>query len=319
MMRLSITAVCQCRVVLVMMDSAMSRYKSRLFLSVIAMFAVTLVALGVIYSLSSRDNRRSPTRNVTRQSGQEMLGDDATEKAVRRLKSLGVVLESNGPGPQITHAWIATPQVTDDDLDHLKYIRSIRFISITAMNVTDAGLRHLSALPNLRTVCVRGLKGNGAGFRYLRALEHLGIDEGFLGDADLRELVTNNKGLTVLELTSTKITNGGLAEIGRLSELRALSVAGSEIDDSGLENLREMKLYVLDVGNTNVTDEGMRSIVRLESLRELNLRKTSVSDVGLAKLATLKSIVIIDIRETNVTKNGVEDLRKKLPDARIIH
>jgi hypothetical protein len=59
-------------------------------------------------------------------------------------------------------------------------------------------------------------------------------------------------------------------------------------------------------------------LARLHALRSLDLLETSVTDAGLAHLARLHALRSLDLLETSVTDTGVEQLKKSLPDLRVV-
>jgi hypothetical protein len=51
----------------------------------------------------------------------------------------------------------------------------------------------------------------------------------------------------------------------------------------------------------------------------LNLTDTRVSDAGLAHLKGLTNLTTLQLERTQVTTEGVAELKKSLPDANITH
>lgn len=102
------------------------------------------------------------------------------------------------------------------------------------------------------------------------------------------------------------------------------------IDDEALTSLMVLladvpHLETLDLRNTSVTDAGLMHIGKLKSLRILFLgydrfvymgENTSpdISDAGLAHLKGLTNLKELFIQQTKVTEEGIEKLKKALPD-----
>jgi hypothetical protein len=63
-----------------------------------------------------------------------------------------------------------------------------------------------------------------------------------------------------------------------------------------------------------------RSIIAgwMPFLQWLDLNDTKITDAGLWHLKGLKHLRRLDVRKTNVTEAGVEDLRRALPGAEIL-
>ena len=98
---------------------------------------------------------------------------------------------------------------------------------------------------------------------------------------------------------------------------RALTFHGNK-GDVRLRNVR-----LLDM-TTNLTkwhkakDEHILQLNGLPHLKEINVSDSEVTDKGLRRLADFKSLRRIDVRNTKVTAQGVEELKKTLPDCEVI-
>ncbi len=77
------------------------------------------------------------------------------------------------------------------------------------------------------------------------------------------------RGLIVLVLVSTQITDAGLAHLNRLTSLSKLSLSHTQITDVGLLNLKNLtRLSVLDLRGTKVTDAGVNELQNASELQE---------------------------------------------------
>jgi hypothetical protein len=68
---------------------------------------------------------------------------------------------------------------------------------------------------------------------------------------------------------------------------------------------------------TPVGDSGMARIAALPELTWISLQKTKVTDAGVARLAALTNLKHLDLRETGVSWEGVNALKRALPDCDI--
>ena len=114
-------------------------------------------------------------------------------------------------------------------------------------------------------------------------------------DTALAPLEAAKDQITQLELGETKITDAGLANVGKLTRLTRLDLHKTEVGDAGLAHL-----------------------TGLENLWYLNLYGTKVTDAGLKSLAGLKKLQNIYLWQSQVTEAGVNELQKELPTAKII-
>lgn len=147
------------------------------------------------------------------------------------------------------------------------------------------------------------------------------------------------KGLTVLHLRGTKITDAGLFYLKKLKSLKDLDLVDCKhISDGGLSHLRELtnldriwvyatpigndglihikelkNLTSLNVGYTKVTEAGLDHILELKNLTYLHIGGAKITDAGVARLKELKALRHLDINGNPITDAGLAHL-KDLPD-----
>lgn len=98
-----------------------------------------------------------------------------------------------------------------------------------------------------------------------------------------------------------------------------LDLSRSSATDAALGILAETpRLVRLDLGNTAIGDEGLKNLKGLKELRYLNLHGTAVTDAGLNHLKSLTSLDSVYLWQSKITEAGAKELRKALPNARII-
>ena len=116
-------------------------------------------------------------------------------------------------------------------------------------------------------------------------------------DDGIKELV-GLKSLTVLNLSSTKVTGAAFKSVAELPNLEALYLAynNERITGAGLGELAKLKkLRQLDLGVTETNNAGMKELAKLEGLTRLSLYYTKISDAGMAELAGLKGLVWLNM------------------------
>jgi hypothetical protein len=147
-------------------------------------------------------------------------------------------------------------------------------------------------------------------FRDLPHLDRLRLPGTSLTDAGLSRLANlNATNLTLLDLRQTKITDAGLAEVGKVKGLEWLFLADTGITDAGLEHVAKLAdLEYLSLDDTQVTDAGIVHLRSLRKLDDLSLDRTSVSGACLEDLAAIKSLRILDLRESQVRGEGLAHL-----------
>ena len=188
-------------------------------------------------------------------------------------------------------------------------------------NATDGDLAQVSEWPQLQGLFLAETRITDAGLVYLRKMKTLRtLDVSWTGitDAGLLSL-KDMSSLQTLDLMGTEVTDVGLAHIVMLHGLRTLDLYGTYITDAGLVRIKELKgLQSLNLGGTKITDAGLQHLRELKGLKELILYETTISDAGFAHLKEITTLRTLNLQTANVTDAGLEDLRKALPNTRII-
>ncbi len=115
-----------------------------------------------------------------------------------------------------------------------------------------------------------------------------------------------------VEVRACWVSDGDLAEMGRLSGLTRIDLSMTRISDlgllelKGLRNVQELNLrYAEQIG-----DEGMAAVKEWKKLRRVDLRGTKVTDTTLGYLGELPELEAIDAGFAQVTDNGIELLSR---------
>jgi peroxiredoxin/Leucine-rich repeat (LRR) protein len=221
---------------------------------------------------------------------------------------------------------------TDRGLAHLGQCGSLRILRLGgADHFTDEGLFHLAKLSHLED-----LRISGRASRELRSAPAI-TDRGM---ASLRR----NKTLKRLFLSDCRIGGEGLVSLSHLPALEALELAKTSLtfDDlrelDGFHNLKDFRLFTVANDSGRPTLRAFRSLESLEWLRlpdkgdargagialdfepaefahlsGLTKLKTleysgRLTDAGLRQLAPLKAMINLDVRNADVTDDGLQHL-----------
>jgi hypothetical protein len=145
----------------------------------------------------------------------------------------------------------------DDDLQKLPEIPSLTTLQLLQTSISEEGRKRLEAFPNLRE---------------LRLVYCSGV-----GDKSTVHCCLLMK-LEKLDLPHTKISDTGLSEVKRMTELRSLILTGTLVGDKGLEHLQALtKLNSFEAGVTVISDRGLEHLKRLPKLRSVSLWNTDVT------------------------------------------
>ncbi len=107
--------------------------------------------------------------------------------------------------------------------------------------------------------------------------------------------------VATVDLSSTQVSDAGLAHLAGLSGLQSLSLWNTKVSDAGLAHLARLSgLQSLSLWNTKVSDAGLAHLAGLSGLQSLYLSSTKLSDAGLAHLAGLSGLQSLDLSGTQV-------------------
>jgi hypothetical protein len=114
------------------------------------------------------------------------------------------------------------------------------------------------------------------------------------------------------------ISDDGLKGIGRLTNLKGLTIHGRKFTDKGIEHLSGLKsLEGLDLVSfsepNNIGDEGLSYLAGLHELRWVDIHASEVTDEGLRHLYGLKKMTYINLGPTKAADAGVAKLQAILP------
>ena len=155
-------------------------------------------------------------------------------------------------------------KVTDDDMATLVGFRGIRKLALGNTQVTDAGLKYLIGQSRLDWLDVTNCQVTDAGIAALSEelpLRQLNLEGTQVSDASLSRV--GGWPLVELDLSRTGVTDAGMLELSRLSELSILWLTGTEVTNRGLERLSRLsKLKHLDINRTGVTSTAWQKFRR---------------------------------------------------------
>lgn len=161
---------------------------------------------------------------------------------------------------------------------------------------------------------IEAIRKLGGKLRRVRYYGRFVVDFGGAGitDADLVHL-KELKGILVLDLSGTKITDAGLDLLhgsGTLKSVGVLILSGTDITSAGLSLLGgATQLKTLGIGRTKIGDDGLGNLAKMIGIRSLNLSGTNISNAGLAHLQKLIEIRSLDLSDTKITDEGLGHLK----------
>ena len=186
----------------------------------------------------------------------------------------------------VVEASLERTWATDNDIDFIVDLKTIKKLDLSFTYVTDRGIKKLQAL---------------------QQLEDLTLDTTeFLTDASMAHLRAN-RALRRLVVRGVDITDAGMPYIGEMAGLRSLDISYTMLADVGLEQLPNLgELEHLKIGATLITGLNLNFLKLLPKLKSLSLRGVqrrnagacwtpNVTDLDLDTISLLSSLEELDL------------------------
>ena len=225
------------------------------------------------------------------------------------------------------------PQLTDADFAELRDVHQLQLLIASGTAITEAGLGHLTSLPGLRAIDLEFCDGITdaacpvlARMQQLRALNvaKTGFETHRISDDGLAELSRLTQ-LEFLNLTGNAMRDDGLKHLRSLTRLRDLNLSRVWISDAGLDHLanvsglrRLVLLFSEGFAGPIVTDAGIETLSSLEHLTDLNLVDSRVTDAAVDELISLQKLSHLTVTGSQISADGISRLRKAKPDCAVI-
>jgi internalin A len=233
--------------------------------------------------------------------------------------------------PKLERLDLSHTRVTDEGLLSLKPAAQIQDLNLFyAEQITDQGMAAIKEWKQLRRLNLRGTRifdGTLAIVSGLTQLESIDIAYTQFTDNGLDALVPLTH-LKELSIGRSKLGKNALQVLRLLPTLEYLDLggphpgpdgyrttAGTPMDEDVPRATSELKqLRVLKLSYSQIRADGLRVLASLDQVSKLALTGCPrVDDSALAELAKWKSLKYLDVQETNVTEQGVEQLERAKP------
>lgn len=218
---------------------------------------------------------------------------------------------------------INSQDLSNTDLSPLERIGNLRNLDLGDAVVSDAGLEEIGRAISLRRLSLnvsRGFSSDGvASLANLPNLEMFSLGGGTITEKDI-ETVGKMKTLQSLFLEEHNMDGVTLMPLTNLKRVDTLSLQRTKLTGDSIVPLSQMpNLTFLGLGETGITDEGLMAFdgSGFTELEILRLDGCPVTDAGLEHLKKLKSLMQLNLNETQVTEAGVKALESALPECTI--
>lgn len=128
------------------------------------------------------------------------------------------------------------------------------------------------------------------------------------------------KNLNTIRLKKCDLAETELARFAAAPELNEVVFDGFPLTDFGLAKLAEIgKLSILHASHADVSNEAIALLCRDRQFTWCDLSQTSVGDALVETFAKQKQLNGLDLRGTNFTEAGADQLRQRLPRTKVLH
>lgn len=176
--------------------------------------------------------------------------------------------------------WGGEPIATDGDiLPHLTRFRGLDTLELNQILVTAEGISRLRALPRLRQLTIRCPQPNSRG-----------VPQQQLDDVCLAQ-VAELSALQVLRLSGAEVSDVGVSQLVKLSQLRELDIWSPLLKGATMSRLRQLpSLAFLRLGGPALTESCLADLRAFTALRALDVREIELTEAGLSDVGHLQKL-----------------------------
>ena len=221
--------------------------------------------------------------------------------------------------PQLSH--LSLPQAVDDEtIGHLEACKRLHGLTLGYRDITAAEIERLAGWKNLRRLTLTQAKLSEPtleALAKLESLQQLDLVACGLTDQRLRHLKLPPK-LAKLSLQQNDIAGPGLIHLADTG-VTALNLMYTDIDDETIKHLANLvRVTELDLQYCEkITDAGIRTgaLQGMKHVKKVSLRgQRKITDACLDDLAKLGHLESLGVRSVGITNDGVERLKKEMPN-----
>ncbi|QDT60377.1 Leucine Rich repeats (2 copies) [Stieleria bergensis] len=192
-------------------------------------------------------------------------------------------------------------EITGAEIKQLANWKKLQYLTITHATLSDEALAAIGELPALKSLEIVASELSDDQLSHLRlpdTLATLGLQQNNISGPGLIQLANHAQNLTTLGLEFNDLNNQSLPAL------------------QGFTNVE--RLYLSHCRGITKEGIGSGSLQKMEQLRELRLRDLKdVTDASVEALSKLTFLNKLSVRGTNVTWDGVDQLKKAMPETYI--
>jgi Leucine-rich repeat (LRR) protein len=211
-------------------------------------------------------------------------------------------------------------KLPESAMEKVAAMPSLSILQLYGSNISGKGLHLLAGKKELTELLLEQTGVSAEDLTGMRAMPrlarlHLNGPKTIVTDAGAKTIASTFSGLTALRIDAKDLTITGFSELAGIKNLSDITVVGaSRLDAEWLTALSRIKgLSKLSLPGSAIKDSDVPNLEPLkDTLQELHLENTRLSDAAIPALGKLKSLRILTISGTDITKDGADSLRKSL-------
>jgi Leucine-rich repeat (LRR) protein len=288
---------------------------------------ITDAGIAYLKDLNSLEELTLPYTGLTDAALSELVGLNSLKK----LEAYGEGITDKGLAElakmkPLEKLALRSDNITDNGMITLSSFSGLKSLELNDCNITDAGLMNLARLKRLERLNITEIQLTGDGLAFLKELPSL-TELNLLFVSFGVKGVTHLKCLTALEklwiaYPDINIGDRELEIFSSLKSLRELDVRlrpesiTETFTDQGfshLSKLTALKRLQLS-GNKMLTDNGLKSLSNLKALENIHMYQCNkITNAGLKYLEVLTLLKWLYLKDSQITREGLLNLKKKIP------
>ena len=239
--------------------------------------------------------------------------------------------------PETTQLELSGNQLTNEVLNYVVALESLRSLKLANTGVNDLGISQLTPLGSLRSIDVRNtnvtlsglcelfVEGQGrtpeealkiSGFHLNTSSTHgwnLNLTNEGVTDEDL-SMIIRIPGIRRLVLRGNQITDRGLESLSHHSELEAVWLREENITGKSLSHLATIpNLTTLLLIDARIENEDLKLLDQFPKLESLNLCGCAINETAVPYLSRLQSLSMLFVDTGTFGKDSLEELVNQRP------
>jgi hypothetical protein len=201
--------------------------------------------------------------------------------------------------------------VQGEGLRHLAGLAGLRELNLTLTPVSDDALRHLAGLTEMRMMGLASTQCTGTGFAHLKGLKKL-------ESVNLHFTPLNDAGLSAISqvpitdrlwFAHTRFTDAGSANLKNLTQLKRCGIGSADKASSGeaVAALANLPLEDLTLLDNQATPVGLAHAAKIKTLKKLDVSHgPTVTDESMPLVARMPALEEFKLGSAKITDAGLE-------------